>query len=83
MIPKSGYRFSEKIMLKQHAKAKWRFNLKSFRFSLFRTLECELNPQAVPHVRGCMVGGEVPRSSHDEHASLLRSNRSSKEIMLW
>jgi hypothetical protein len=33
MIRKSGYRFSEKIMLKQEAKAKWRFNLKSFRFS--------------------------------------------------
>jgi hypothetical protein len=33
MIPKSGYWFSEKIMLKQQAKAKWRFNPKSFRFS--------------------------------------------------
>jgi hypothetical protein len=33
MIPKSGYRFSEKIMLKQQAKAKWRFNLIPFRFS--------------------------------------------------
>jgi hypothetical protein len=35
MIPKSGYRFSEKIMLKQHAKAKWRLNLISFRFRAF------------------------------------------------
>jgi hypothetical protein len=33
MIPKSGYRFSEKIMLKQQAKAKGRFTLRSFRFS--------------------------------------------------
>src|ERR1700720_3677021 len=33
MIPKSGRRFSEKIMLKQQAKAKYRTNLKSFRFS--------------------------------------------------
>jgi nicotinate-nucleotide--dimethylbenzimidazole phosphoribosyltransferase len=33
MIRKSARRFSEKIMLKQEAKAKWRFNLKSFRFS--------------------------------------------------
>jgi len=33
MIRKSGYRFSEKIMLKQQAKAKNRINLKSFRFS--------------------------------------------------
>jgi hypothetical protein len=33
MIRKSGYRFSEKIMLKQEAKAKWRFNLNSVRFS--------------------------------------------------
>jgi hypothetical protein len=32
MIPKSGYRFSEKIMLQQQAKAKCRFTLKSFRF---------------------------------------------------
>jgi len=32
MIRKSGYRFSEKIMLKQQAKAKYRINLKSFRF---------------------------------------------------
>jgi recombinational DNA repair protein RecR len=33
MIPKSGYRFSEKIMLKQQAKAKSQFNLIPFRFS--------------------------------------------------
>jgi hypothetical protein len=34
MIPKSGYRFSEKIMLKQQAKAKQRIDLKSFRFGV-------------------------------------------------
>jgi hypothetical protein len=33
MIPKSGNRFSEKIMLKQEAKALLRFNLKQSRFS--------------------------------------------------
>jgi hypothetical protein len=33
MILGSGYRFSEKIMLKQRAKAKYRINLKSFCFS--------------------------------------------------
>jgi hypothetical protein len=33
MTPKSVQRFSEKVMLKQEAKAKWRFNSKSFRFS--------------------------------------------------
>jgi hypothetical protein len=33
MIPKSGHRFSEKIMLKTKAKAKYRITLKSFRFS--------------------------------------------------
>jgi hypothetical protein len=33
MIPKSGRRSSEKIMLKQDAKAKYRINLKSFRFT--------------------------------------------------
>jgi hypothetical protein len=32
MILKSGRRFSEKIMLKQMAKAKWRSNPKPFRF---------------------------------------------------
>jgi hypothetical protein len=36
MIPKSGCRFSEKIMLKQQAKAKYQINLKSFRFSAER-----------------------------------------------
>jgi hypothetical protein len=33
MIPKNGYRFSGKIMLKQQAKAKCQFNPKSFCFS--------------------------------------------------
>jgi hypothetical protein len=33
MILKSGYRFSEKIMVKQQAKAKWRFNPIPFRFN--------------------------------------------------
>jgi hypothetical protein len=33
MSPKNGCRFSEKIMPKQDAKAKCRFNPKSFRFS--------------------------------------------------
>src|SRR5690242_4202986 len=33
MIQKSGRRFSEKIMLKQPAKAKYQVNLKSFRFN--------------------------------------------------
>jgi len=33
MIRKSGNRFSDKIMLKQRAKAANRFDLKSFRFS--------------------------------------------------
>jgi len=32
MILKSGYRFSEKIMLKQTAKAEWGFDLILFRF---------------------------------------------------
>jgi|SRR5689334_14241495 len=36
MIPKSGRRFSEKIMLKQPAKAK--YHLKSFRFSCIAAL---------------------------------------------
>jgi len=32
MIPKSGRRFSEKIMLKQQAKAKYRIKLKTISF---------------------------------------------------
>src|ERR1700747_192992 len=36
MIRKGVQRLSEKIMLKQRAKARWRFNLISSRFSLFR-----------------------------------------------
>jgi hypothetical protein len=39
MIPKSGNRFSDKIMLKQKAKAKSRFDLASFRFS-FMAAHC-------------------------------------------
>src|ERR1700756_3379263 len=34
MIPKSGDRFSENIVLKQQAKATWRFELIPFRFSV-------------------------------------------------
>jgi len=33
MIPKSGYRFSEKIMLEQQAKAKYCISRKSLRFN--------------------------------------------------
>src|ERR1700738_469959 len=33
MMPKSGYRFSENIMLQQEAKAGWRLEEKSSRFS--------------------------------------------------
>src|SRR5947207_2817405 len=39
MIPKSGYRFTEKIMLEQQAKAKWRFKLKPFCFRAAQTTE--------------------------------------------
>jgi hypothetical protein len=35
MIRKSGYRFSEKIMLKQKDRAGWRFEEKSSRSSIF------------------------------------------------
>jgi hypothetical protein len=42
MIPKSGCRFSEKIMLKQQAKAKYQVNLRSFRFGgLIRLADLE------------------------------------------
>jgi hypothetical protein len=48
MIPKSGYRFSEKIMLKQDTKAKWRFNLVSFRFSGLLALLQQSGDDLVP-----------------------------------
>jgi hypothetical protein len=41
MIRKNGYRFSEKILRKQEAKAKQRLNLKSFRFSRSEPLSAE------------------------------------------
>jgi hypothetical protein len=40
MIPKSGHRFSEKIMLKQKPEARGRFDLKPFRFK-----EAPLRPE--------------------------------------
>jgi hypothetical protein len=43
MIPKSGHRFSEKIMLKTKAKAKYRITLKSFRFSAVDPAEQGMN----------------------------------------
>jgi hypothetical protein len=38
MIRKSGHRFSEKIMLKQAAKARWRFNQIPSRFNLIAAM---------------------------------------------
>jgi hypothetical protein len=55
MIPKSGYQFSDKIMLKQKAKAKSRFDFGSFRFGLMTahcSPECTVCPAASdPRVR--------------------------------
>jgi ABC-type nitrate/sulfonate/bicarbonate transport system substrate-binding protein len=50
MIPKSGHRFSEKTMLKQQAKAKWRFNPIPFRFSaaLWTAVMAALIPFGTP-----------------------------------
>jgi hypothetical protein len=47
MIPKSGNWFSDKIMLKQEAKAKLRFDFASFRFS-FMTAHCSAECTACP-----------------------------------
>jgi hypothetical protein len=47
MIPKSANRFSDKIMLKQEAKAKSRFDFASFRFS-FMTAHCSAESAARP-----------------------------------
>jgi len=53
MIPKSGYRFSEKIMLKQQAKAKYRLDLKPYRFSAL--LQCSNLPAGNPVVNATFV----------------------------
>jgi hypothetical protein len=45
MIPKSGHRFSEKIIPKQ-AKAKCQFHLKSFRFSAPHSSKREVRARA-------------------------------------
>jgi hypothetical protein len=44
MIPKSGYRFSEKTMLKQQAKAKIPFSQNHFRFSTRRDGIARMRP---------------------------------------
>ncbi|MET0632210.1 MAG: hypothetical protein ABWY92_15240, partial [Xanthobacteraceae bacterium] len=50
MIPKSGHRFSEKIMLHQRARVGWRFEEKSSRSSLGNpeTAEHPLFPDVAP-----------------------------------
>jgi hypothetical protein len=48
MIRKNGCRFSEKIMLKKQAKAKYRINLESFRCGVRRLRRPEATPSATP-----------------------------------
>jgi hypothetical protein len=63
MIPKSGYRYSAKIMLIEQAKAKWRFNLKPFalatRWPIRPAAQCvkiirQLASSCVGYVRGAL-----------------------------
>jgi hypothetical protein len=63
MIPKSGNRFSDKIMLKQKAKAKSRFDIKSFRFGVmsWQRPQClagrlTADPRTAPPRRGILHG---------------------------
>jgi hypothetical protein len=55
MIRKSGYRFSEKIMLQQKAKAKYWFNLNTFRFSLSATKNTEAGASAGLPYPACLI----------------------------
>jgi hypothetical protein len=61
MIQKSGNRFSEKIMLKQESKARWRFNLKSSRFRAagFKIAAPRLGATKNPAGAGCHADGCV------------------------
>src|SRR6516225_5169847 len=70
MIPKSGYGFSEKIALKQQAKAKYRINLKSFRFRRHAKLDHR------PAVRQLLE----PQHYVDECVLLLRRDRRAREF---
>jgi hypothetical protein len=75
MIRKSGYRFSEKIMLKQQAKAKCRFNLNSFRFSV-------RNPEQIwfaPPMCGADRSGFVRIASSNSGTSSLRGAEATKQ----
>src|SRR5216684_3463709 len=56
MIGKSGYRFSEKIMLKQKDRAGWRFEEKSSRSSLTRA--------PMPMFRGSAAAGLTAPARH-------------------
>jgi NitT/TauT family transport system permease protein len=55
MIPKSGHRFSEKIMRQQQAKAKRPFNRKSFRFSGLPASVMRIAPGALTLAAGIVV----------------------------
>jgi hypothetical protein len=53
MIPKSGHRFSEKIMLKQKARAGWRFEEKSSRSSAGNGSISRNSPRRFRRARDC------------------------------
>jgi hypothetical protein len=79
MIPKSGRRFSEKIMLKQQAKAKYLINLKSFRFSWRAKCLVDVEPDHscvstvfLPAPKGWTGRRKVPDFSQFIHQSLGR-----------
>src|ERR1700722_16200658 len=63
MIRKSGYRFSEKIMLKQKDRARWRFDEKPSRSSLARRQTVEQDRVAAPISE---VEGEADHQPHDK-----------------
>src|SRR5262245_49133122 len=61
MIPKSGSRFSEKIMLQQGAKTGWRFEEKSSRFSPPN------RAASSPHCAALQAGCAVLRSARGRY----------------
>src|ERR1700746_2786719 len=83
MIPKSGYRFSEKIMLKQQAKAKWRFNLMPFRFSAATPGNCR-HPQDSCPSRFLAFKNRPPDASPRPRAAPRRGRaRWQGAVCLW
>jgi tol-pal system protein YbgF len=82
MITKSGYWFSEKIMLKQQAKAKWQFNLKPFRFSAGQITEkskAMIRSASLLALMGALWAGAA-QAQHSEADLVTRIDRLQAQV---